>query len=179
MAVAATSTGLAAASTDAGAGNWQMIVLTGPTQIAVAPPGQVNGLEYQAELTSIRNAQSRLTADQRKAIDYWGGGGVLRWNEILLGLVSRFNLPPAPERGWHLSGSGREQPVCGSAVPVRQSALRRAGVQLCHRRAVRCLEGGVVLQVPVQPPLALEGRQQHQGPGARPPTCRPIRPRMR
>jgi membrane-associated phospholipid phosphatase len=89
-------TGLRAASHDAGAGNWQMIVLSGPTQIPVAPPGQVTGPEYQAELNAIKNAQSRLTADQNRAITYWSGGGVLRWNEILLGLVSRFNLPPAP-----------------------------------------------------------------------------------
>jgi hypothetical protein len=86
-----TATGL-----DAGAGNWRMIALTGPTQIAVPPPGQVTGADYQAELTAIKNAQAALTADQRKAIEYWGSGGVLRWNEIMLGLVSRFNLPPAP-----------------------------------------------------------------------------------
>lgn len=85
-----------AAGLDAGAGNWRMIALTGPTQIAVAPPGQVTALDYQAELTAIKNAQAALTADQRRAIEYWGSGGVLRWNEILLGLVSRFNLPPAP-----------------------------------------------------------------------------------
>ena len=96
MAFASTGTGMAATGTDPGAGNWQMIVLSGPTQIGVPQPGQVNGPEYQAELTAIRNAQSRLTTDQRKAIDYWRGGGILRWNEILLGLVSRFNLPPAP-----------------------------------------------------------------------------------
>jgi hypothetical protein len=93
---APTSTGLSAASNDAGAGNWQMIVLSGPTQIAVAPPAQITGPEYQSELNAIRNAQSRLTAAQSKAIAYWSAGGILRWNEILLGLVSRFNLPPAP-----------------------------------------------------------------------------------
>ncbi|HLG56696.1 MAG TPA: phosphatase PAP2 family protein [Vicinamibacterales bacterium] len=96
MAGAPTSTGLTAASNDAGAGNWQMIVLSGPTQFVVAPPGQTSGFDYQAELTAIKNAQSRLTADQRKAIEYWSRGGVLRWNEILLELVSRFNLPPVP-----------------------------------------------------------------------------------
>jgi hypothetical protein len=93
---APTGTGLRAAGNDAGAGNWQMIVLSGPTQIAVPPPGQVTGPEYQSELNAIKNAQSRLTADQSKTIAYWSSGGVLRWNEILLGLVSRFNLPPAP-----------------------------------------------------------------------------------
>jgi hypothetical protein len=34
-----------------------MIVLTGPTQIPVAPPAQVNSLDYQAELASIKAAQ--------------------------------------------------------------------------------------------------------------------------
>lgn len=87
---------MTAADADAGAGNWQMIVLTGPTQFAVPPPAQVGGLEYLAELSAIKNAQSRLTPQQRKAIEYWSAGGVVRWNEILMGLVSRFNLPPAP-----------------------------------------------------------------------------------
>ena len=34
-------------------------------------------------------------------IEYWGSGGVTRWNEILRELVARFNLPPAPRRGRH------------------------------------------------------------------------------
>lgn len=92
----AQATTLRAAGADAGAGNWRMIVLTGPTQFAVAPPGSTTGLDYQAELNAIKSAQGRLTADERKAIDYWSRGGVLRWNEIMLGLVSRYNLPPVP-----------------------------------------------------------------------------------
>ena len=89
-------TSLKAASTDAGAGNWRMIVLTGPTQIAVAAPGSTTGLDYQAELNAIKSAQARITPEQRKAIDYWSRGGVLRWNEILIGLVARYNLQPPP-----------------------------------------------------------------------------------
>ena len=77
-------------------GTWQMIVLTGPTQIPVPPPAQVSSLDYQAELTAIKNAQGRLTKEQRKLIDYWSRGGVLRWNEIMLELVARADLPPAP-----------------------------------------------------------------------------------
>ena len=85
-----------ARSTDADAGTWRMITLTGPTQIAVPAPAQTSSADYQAELTAIRNAQSRLTTAQRKIVDYWAAGGVIRWNEILLGLVARYNLPPAP-----------------------------------------------------------------------------------
>ena len=84
------------ASNDPGAGNWQMIVLTGPTQIAVPAPAPVTDPEYVAELASIKTAQTTLTDQQRQAMAYWSGGGVLRWNEILRELVARADLPPAP-----------------------------------------------------------------------------------
>jgi hypothetical protein len=85
-----------AANNDADAGSWRMIVLTGPTQFTVPPPIPVTDPVYHAELASIKADQTRLTTDQRKLIDYWSRGGVLRWNEILLELVARADLPPAP-----------------------------------------------------------------------------------
>ena len=85
-----------AEAADPNAGTWQMIVLPSPTSIAVAPPTSTSGTDYQAELAAIRNAQDRLTATQRKAIDYWSRGGVQRWMELTMEMVSRANLPPAP-----------------------------------------------------------------------------------
>ena len=85
-----------AAGNDENAGSWQMIVLAGPAQFPVAPPAQVGSFEYQSELAAVKTAQSHITKDQRKAIDYWSRGGVLRWNEIMLELVARADLPPAP-----------------------------------------------------------------------------------
>ncbi len=87
---------LEAASLDANAGSWRMIVLAGPDQFAVAPPAAVSSAAYLAEIAAIKSAQAKLTAAQRRSIDYWSGGGVLRWNQILRELVARFNLPPAP-----------------------------------------------------------------------------------
>jgi uncharacterized protein (TIGR03437 family) len=87
---------LAAATNDSDAGSWKMIVLTGPAQIAVAAPAPVDDAGYQSELASIKSAQAHLTADQRKAISYWSGNGVVRWNQILMELVSRADLPPEP-----------------------------------------------------------------------------------
>lgn len=83
-------------SADAGAGSWRMLVLSGPTQIAVPPPAEVTSDSYRAELTAIKAAQAGLTDEQREIIEYWSGGGVLRWNQILREMVARFNLPPAP-----------------------------------------------------------------------------------
>ena len=87
---------LQVASLDSTAGTWQMIVLSGPTQFTVAAPAAETSAAYIAELTAIKTAQSKLTAAQRRSIDYWAGGGVLRWNQIVRELVARYNLPPAP-----------------------------------------------------------------------------------
>jgi hypothetical protein len=86
----------APASADPTAGTWKMIVLTSPTQIAVPPPEPVGSDPYRAELALIKDAQRQLTPEQREVIEYWSGGAVLRWNQILRELVARFNLPPAP-----------------------------------------------------------------------------------
>lgn len=87
---------LDAASTDANAGSWRMIVLSAPDQFAVAAPAATSSDAYAAELASIKSTQSRLTSAQKAAVAYWSGGGVLRWNQIARELVARFNLPPAP-----------------------------------------------------------------------------------
>ena len=86
-------------SLDATAGSWRMIALTGPTQFTVAAPAATTSSAYAAEIAAIKTAQSTLTGDQRNAIAYWSGGGVMRWNQILRELVARYNLPPAPANG--------------------------------------------------------------------------------
>src|SRR5688500_12348829 len=68
---------------DADAGGWRMIVLTSPAQVAVPAPAAVESDAYRAELASIRAAQGRLTAAQRRSVEYWSGGGVLRWNQVM------------------------------------------------------------------------------------------------
>ncbi|HET9634495.1 MAG TPA: phosphatase PAP2 family protein [Gemmatimonadaceae bacterium] len=83
-------------SIEATAGTWRMILLTGPTQIAVPAPAATTSAAYLAELDAIRTGQKTLTSEQRSSIAYWSGGGVMRWNQIVRELVARYNLPPAP-----------------------------------------------------------------------------------
>lgn len=87
---------LTPAGTDSTAGSWKMIVLTGPTQVAVAAPAGSNDPTYQAELTSVANEQANLNDSERSLIAYWSVSGVLRWNEILRTLVAANDLPPEP-----------------------------------------------------------------------------------
>ena len=86
----------ASTNNDAGAGAWQMIVLTSPTQFSVPAPLAATSIPYQAELDAQKAAQSQITDAQRKSIEYWSKGSVVRWNEILLEMVSRADLPPEP-----------------------------------------------------------------------------------
>ena len=113
---------LTAASLDANAGSWRMIVLTGPSQFTVAAPTASNSAAYVAELDAIRTAQTNLTAAQRKSIAYWSGGGVLRWNQILRELVARFNLPPAPAADGSYPVPDAENPFNDPTFPFANPA---------------------------------------------------------
>jgi hypothetical protein len=84
------------ADQDENAGTWDMIVLTTVDQIAVPAPDAVDAPAYVAELAAIKDAQSKLNDKQRGIIEYWSGGGILRWNQKMRELVARYNLPPAP-----------------------------------------------------------------------------------
>lgn len=104
-----TLTPLQPASLDEDAANWTPIdanaftiekivnVVENSTPKVFNPPADVNSDAYKAELATIKDVQSKLTQEQKDIIEYWSGGGVLRWNQILRGLVARFNLPPAPK----------------------------------------------------------------------------------
>ena len=116
-AIAPGRTAVHAAGTDADAGTWQMIVLSGPAHVPVAPPLQVTSFEYQAELSSIRTAQGRLTAAQRTSIDYWSAGGVVRWNEFMMELVARADLAPPPNADGTYSAPDANNPFAEPQFP--------------------------------------------------------------
>src|SRR6267154_729714 len=104
-------------SLDPTAGSWHMILLTGPTQLAVPAPASITSAAYVAELDAIKTSQANLTADQRKAIAYWSGGGVMRWNQIVRELVARYNLPPAPKDEGGYPVPDAENPFGDPAFP--------------------------------------------------------------
>lgn len=82
------------ANIDINAGLWKPILLTGPTEFAVAAPAATNTPGYVAEINEIKSWQQNISNEQKEQIKYWGAGAVLRWNEIIRGLVAKYNLPP-------------------------------------------------------------------------------------
>ena len=95
-AMLAAAAGMPLRADDSNAGNWRYIVISGPSQFPVDPPASTTDPYYEQELASIKSGQINLSSDQRDNIVYWTEGGVLRWNELLLQMVARADLPPEP-----------------------------------------------------------------------------------
>lgn len=80
--------------TDSNGGTWKTILLKRPDTFLVQPPDAITTTSYTGELNEIKSLQQNLTADQKRIVNYWGAGSVLRWNEIMRELVAKYNLPP-------------------------------------------------------------------------------------
>jgi hypothetical protein len=103
---------------DQTASTWTPIILTNySTQVPVAAPAATSSAAYLAEIAAIKDAQSKLTKSQRSIIEYWSAGGVLRWNQILRGLVAKYNLPPAPKADGTYATPDAENPFGDPAFP--------------------------------------------------------------
>ena len=85
---------LTPAKSDIDAGIWKTVLLTTPSEFAVAAPGATNTPDYIAQVNEIKSWQSKLTGEEKKMVKYWSAGAVLRWNEIMRELVAKYNLPP-------------------------------------------------------------------------------------
>ncbi len=85
---------LSPSNIDINAGDWKPILLTGPTEFAVAAPIATNTPDYVAQINEIKTWQADLTSEEKDIVKYWSAGSVLRWNEIMRQLVAKHNLPP-------------------------------------------------------------------------------------
>ncbi len=85
---------LTPANQDLNAGTWKPILLSRPDTFAVAAPAATTSPTYLADLNEIKAYQAHLGTDQQNQIKYWSAGGVLRWNEIMRNMVTKYNLPP-------------------------------------------------------------------------------------
>jgi hypothetical protein len=85
---------LAPSNIDLNADTWKPVLITGASAFTVPAPDAVTSPAYVADLNEVKALQAGLTSDQKAIINYWSAGAVLRWNEILRGLVAKYNLPP-------------------------------------------------------------------------------------
>ena len=101
---------LAPASEDLNAGSWKPVLLSRPDTFAVATPVATTNAAYTADLNEIKAYQHNLTGDMKAQITYWSAGHVFRWNQIMMELVTKYNLPP-------YQNSDSSYPIPSSANP--------------------------------------------------------------
>lgn len=82
-------------SLDENAGDWTPI-LAGPDQVVIDAPADAASAEYQAEVADLKSQLANLSSDKRKAVEYWTNNPIIRWNEIALELIAKYNLIPGP-----------------------------------------------------------------------------------
>jgi membrane-associated phospholipid phosphatase len=85
---------LAPANQDLNAGTWKPVLLSRPDTFAVAAPVATTNAAYTADVNEIKAYQNQLSGDIQSQITYWSAGHVLRWNQIMMDLVTKYNLPP-------------------------------------------------------------------------------------
>ena len=79
---------------DGNAGTWLPILLTSANEFTCATPIAATAPDYILQLNEIKSYQANITSAERKIVNYWGTGAVLRWNEIMRELVAKHNIPP-------------------------------------------------------------------------------------
>ncbi len=82
------------ARVDANAGTWRPILLTAANEFVCPAPIATTSPDYVIQLNEIKSFQYQLTTEEKRLVEYWGAGAVLRWNEIMRELVALHNLPP-------------------------------------------------------------------------------------
>jgi len=77
-------------------GDWVPVLQSSGDAIDIAAPMATNSQEYLNEIQELKEAMSTMTSNQRKAIKYWTNNPAIRWNEIALELIAKYNLIPGP-----------------------------------------------------------------------------------
>ncbi len=84
------------ASLDPTGGTWRTVMNVAPNDVQIDAPQAVTSPAYVAELQEVLRLTQARTVAQTADAEYWGSGGVLRWNQIARELVAKYNVPPAP-----------------------------------------------------------------------------------
>ena len=81
---------------NADGGDWVPVLQESGSAIEIMAPASSDSQEYQNELQEVKQAMGSRTSEQKKAITYWTNNPAIRWNEVALELIAKYNLIPGP-----------------------------------------------------------------------------------
>tara|TARA_R110002020_G_scaffold113688_3_gene261642 strand:- start:7355 stop:8938 length:1584 start_codon:yes stop_codon:yes gene_type:complete len=80
---------------DTDGGSWTPVLFV-RSDVDIPAPNPIASDAYQAELAALRSSMAGITGDQKKAVEHWTNNPVVRWNEVALELIAKYNLIPGP-----------------------------------------------------------------------------------
>lgn len=83
-------------STDINGGSWVPVLIASGDAISINAPDSANSTAYQQELQDLKLVINGMSSNDEKAVDYWTQNPIIRWNEIALELIAKYNLIPGP-----------------------------------------------------------------------------------
>lgn len=83
-------------STDINGGTWKPILISSGAEIIVPVPKEVTSQEYRQEISDLKREMSQISKAEQESVKYWSDNSAVRWNEIALELIAKYNLIPGP-----------------------------------------------------------------------------------
>lgn len=83
-------------SIDETGGNWKPVLVENGAAIEISAPAPVSSDSYQGELAELKEILSQASEADKQAVHRWTNNPVVRWNEIALELIAKYNLIPGP-----------------------------------------------------------------------------------
>ncbi|GAB3231328.1 phosphatase PAP2 family protein [Algoriphagus aestuariicola] len=84
------------ASLDEDGGEWSPVLISAGSELEIPVPAETSSSAYQSELAMTKSAIQNMTAAQKENLTRWTNNPVVRWNEIALELIAKYNLIPGP-----------------------------------------------------------------------------------
>ena len=84
------------ASTDPNGGTWTPVLIGSGSDISIPAPEDISSGSYLQELDDVKAAMAQMTEADEKAVTYWTQNPIIRWNEIALELIAKYNIIPGP-----------------------------------------------------------------------------------
>ncbi|MDR7128860.1 uncharacterized lipoprotein YehR (DUF1307 family) [Algoriphagus sp. 4150] len=81
---------------DQNAGTWKPILIAAGSDISIDPPTAENSPQFLAEVNGVKSRITLMSSDEKKSVAHWTNNSVIRWNEVALGLIAKYNLIPGP-----------------------------------------------------------------------------------
>ena len=81
---------------DENGGNWKPILIENGSALIIESPDNADSDAYKNEVSKLKEAIASIKPNQQKAINYWTNNPLVRWNEITLELIAKYNLIPGP-----------------------------------------------------------------------------------